>query len=221
MDAISIWSGFDYAHTFSISRGVEYYANANRVKVIVVYKERDAGKARDTAYAKVKFLDEETGEPVTDDRTVYDANNYSYIRLADVDKVRCRDIFMRWDEYEDETEVRRQEAAIQAEKNRIEREATEAAYQERRRLREEEDAERRRIVIERRIQQEEVDRQAALEREKLRIAIIHGLMAKGIATNGVKIDDYHVAIPTEVIKRWLGIRTKADIVREEGMELKL
>lgn len=220
MDAISIWSGFDYAHTFKISRGVDYYANANRVKVIMVYKERDPGNARDTAYAKVTFLDEESGEPIGD-RQVYDENNYRYFNLKDVDKVRCRDIFMRWDEYEDETEVRNQEAAVQAEKQRIRREAEEAAYQERKRIREAEEAERRRIIEERRIVQEERDREVALEREKLRMAIIHGLMAKGIATNAVRVDDYNVAIPTEVVKRWLGIKTKLDIIKEEGLELKL
>lgn len=131
MDAISIWSGFDYAHTFNISRGVEYYANANRVKVIMVYKERDAGKARDTAYAKVTFLDTETGEPYTGDERIRDENDWSYKYIRDIDKVRCRDIFMRWDEYEDETEVRAQEEAVQAEKRRIAREAENAIYEER------------------------------------------------------------------------------------------
>lgn len=221
MDAISIWSGFDYAHTFKVSRNVDYYAKANRVKVIMVYKERDPGNARDTAYAKVTFLDPETGEPFEGDERVWDDNTYQYKYLKDLDKVRCREIFMRWDEYEDETEVRNQEAAVQAEKNRIAREETERHWAEVKRLREEAEVERQRIAAERRMEQERIDREVALEREKLRMAILSGLAVKGIATNNVKVDDYHVAIPTEIVKRWLGIKTRADIVREEGMELKL
>lgn len=197
MDANSIWSGFEYARTQWPSRGVEYYAHADRIKVIIVYKRREPGNQRDTAYAKVTFLDTETGEPRQ--KSVYDTKTGMYVNEDDIREVRAREIFMRWDEYEDETEHRKQQME-QEEKERAER--YEKQRQERRdreeaeRIRyEQENAERLRLAQER-----------ANKLERDRTAIKTALAVKGVPImEGITVTDSSVTLSLITMKKLLGL----------------
>ncbi len=117
MNGKDLWSGNDYAHTSSISRGVNYYEGASRVKVMRVWQDQRFGAQRATTMVDVMLLadngtpKERDGQPIT---TTY----------------RARDIFMRWDEYERERTDRR------------ERREERAAEEQRARLREEQRKER-------------------------------------------------------------------------------
>src|SRR5690348_16902119 len=105
MNANEIWSGNDYAHTDNISRGVNFYERANRVRAMRVFKQQPPSysyKERATTMVEVLVCDAKTGEPIM--RRQY-ANGVEreveYTRT-----VRARDIFMRWDEYVIEKERR-------------------------------------------------------------------------------------------------------------------
>jgi hypothetical protein len=98
MNAAELWSGNHYAHTDNISRGKTFYENANRVRVMRVFKERSYGSERNRTMVEVHMFKDDgsprvmiSGEPMT--RTV-----------------RARDIFMRWDEYVSERNHRRDKA---------------------------------------------------------------------------------------------------------------
>jgi len=116
MNANEIWSGNDYAHTDYISRGVNFYENAHRVKAMRVYKEMPRySSERATTMVEVMMLDVETGEPRTG------SNGEPYMR-----NVRARDIFMRWDEYAREKKNRIEKAEQRAREARELKEAEEA-----------------------------------------------------------------------------------------------
>lgn len=193
MDAKSVWPGFDYAHTFDISRGVEYYKNANRVRAIAVYDKKLPGNNRATTFVKVQFLDPKTAEPV-EKRAPWD---YQYANGI-VEDVRARELFMRWDEYEDETTHRNKEQNEREERARILRE-------EQTRIWEEKNRERLAAEEERRAKQEaeRIERERAANEEKQRI--LSGLTVRGIATANVVIHTDTVNIPKDVVKRWLGV----------------
>lgn len=143
MDAKSVWPGFDYAHTQYPSRGVEYYAHASRVKAIITFDKVLPGNTKVTTFVKVIRLTDE-GEPRT--RKVWDEATSQYETVEYIDEVRARELFMRWDEYEDETESRNQQkAAEQLERERLQAER-EKERQELQRLRDIEHAQRERIL---------------------------------------------------------------------------
>ena len=112
MNANDLWSGNDYAHTSNISRGVNYYEGASRVRVLRVFPENGFGAKRATMMVDVMLIRDDgvpkeySGQPI--ERTV-----------------RARDIFMRWDEYERER------------KDRADRKEERAAEQQRAQLKEE------------------------------------------------------------------------------------
>lgn len=120
MDAKSVWPGFDYAHIQYPSRGVEYYAGADRVKAIAVFDRVEAGNTKKTTYVKVIRLTND-GEPRTKQEWNDETSQYHAVEF--IDEVRARELFMRWDEYEDETETRNQQKATeQLEKERLQAE---------------------------------------------------------------------------------------------------
>lgn len=192
MDGKSVWVGFDYAHTFEISRGVEYYDLANRVTAIAVYDKQLGGNSRKTTFVRVQFRDTETGEPI--DKYGYRPDGTRGL----VDEVRARDLFMRWDEYEDETAHRnkeRIEREAQLSAKRLEREAAWAAQRAERERIEQEERERLRL--------ERLERERIVTEERQRV--LSALAIKGISTAGVLVGIDSVTIPKDVIKRWLGV----------------
>lgn len=95
MNLNELWAGMDYAYYEYKGRNEPYRPGVPRVKLIRGYKRREYGNKRESGYAEVMFLDNETGEPKT--RT-----DGSHV----VREVRARDIAMRWNEYEEERDHR-------------------------------------------------------------------------------------------------------------------
>lgn len=108
MNLQELWSGNDYAHYPDRGRGEIYRSYAERVKVIRAFKERIPGNERETGYAEVMILDNETGEP----KTKTDGSHKTRT-------VRARDIAMRWEAYAEERAHR------EAQRERLQREREE------------------------------------------------------------------------------------------------
>lgn len=210
MNALSIWPGTDYAHTFNISRGVDYYPPrmTNRVKAVFVFDKQLIGNSRKSTFVKVTFLDADTGEAKM--RRVWSDEKRDYEEVEHVDEVRARDIFMRWDEYEDETEHREQERIKNeqiASQQRMERERIQRIERER---------QQREIDARLNLERLEREQREALARAELN-AILRGLTVRGISTDGVRIHETEgVIIPKATIKRWLGIKDPQVVTSTDG-----
>jgi hypothetical protein len=98
MNANQLWAGNDYAYADYRPKGVPFVHGGKRVRVIRVYQEKDYGSERARSMVHVLMLTDE-GEP----RKAYSGGDLEQ-------KVRARDIFMRWDEYEDERTYRNEQA---------------------------------------------------------------------------------------------------------------
>lgn len=193
MDAKSVWPGYEYAHTWNPGRGVEYYRNANRILAVAVFDKKLPGNNKATTFVKVQFLHPETGEPIQ----VRAPWNYDY-GYGILDEVRARELFMRWDEYVDETEHRNAEQKKREETAMAARAEQDRIWRERQEAREREERERMaRIAAER----EERERVANAEKK----AILSKLVIKGLAVSEVEINNGSVTIPTHVVKQWLGV----------------
>lgn len=159
MNANDLWSGQDYAYVENISRGILYYAGAHRVKVMRVYQaEMEYGRKKATTMVEVWPLDEEGNIRTRDDGTEITKS------------IRARQIFMRWEEYAEETRVRKEREEVET-RERNERNAKARgfnSYEEwqadiKRKTIEEED--RRNKA---RLEREERERQEELRRQELR-----------------------------------------------------
>ena len=211
MNANEIWSGTDYAHTDYISRGVLYYPNANRVKVLRVFKKKLNGNTRDTTLVDVLVMN-------YDGQSVKQINRWvdGEYRLIDYERtVRAREIFMRWEEYEIE-DRRRKEERERAEIDRNESNArargfadyaTMQAHYEKERIereerikREKEEREAKRLE-QIRLQEEERERQLKEDRN-----VLVSLKAKGISEDAViSLEKTKITIDRTKLERWLGL----------------
>lgn len=107
MNANDIWVGNDYAYKEFRGRGENWVPGASRVRALRTFKQRDYyASQRARTMVEVLFIDQDTNEP----RTNWDGDPIKR-------SVRARDIFMRWEEYEEEKERRERE------RERINREA--------------------------------------------------------------------------------------------------
>lgn len=114
MNAQDIWAGHDYAYVANKGRGVLWYENAERVQVRRLSKKKDYyASERARTMVEVVFLTND-GEP----RKYYSGDPM-------VREIRARDIFMRWEEYEEEQERRHRQAKQIAEQQARERAAAE------------------------------------------------------------------------------------------------
>lgn len=113
MNAQDLWSGYDYAHAkFGATKGVRYHPprEVERVRIVRVYKKRLYGNERMSSFAEVVRCDPESGD---------------YLNGAVPIEISARNIFMRWDDYWDETERRR----LEQERQNAERERERLARQ--------------------------------------------------------------------------------------------
>lgn len=104
MNAQDIWSGTDYAWSrHGVPKGHRYVSPGytTRLRAIRVYKEKDYYSTRMKTYV---------------DGLIVDKDGNCDLEQTPV-KARVRDIFMRWDEYEEET-ARRQRERDKAEAER-------------------------------------------------------------------------------------------------------
>jgi hypothetical protein len=109
MNANQLWSGNDYAYSPNRGRGQSFIHGAERIRVIRTFQERDNDSRRARTMVEGLFISNATGKP----RKAYSGDDLKR-------NVRARDIFMRWDEYEDE-ERYRDEQAEKIEQERRER----------------------------------------------------------------------------------------------------
>jgi hypothetical protein len=112
MNLNQLWSGNDYAYYDMRGRGEVYRTNAQRVRIVRVYRERRWGNERLSGYAEVLYLNDDGTQMLT------------HKGEPRRQEVRARDIAMRWEEYEDERDHR------EAERERIQREKEEAQARE-------------------------------------------------------------------------------------------
>ena len=196
MNAAQLLSGNDYAHTDYLRRGVNYYRDANRLRVMRVYQEDPGyGETRKRTFVECLVIDKESGKIAT--------------RADGTEKtvtVRARDIFSRWDEY----------AIVHADKEKARLEQ-EAQYERER-------AERNRIYAERQAQYER-ERNERLERERIeaeeklakkrkrQTAVLEALEAKGISREIVTFDSngYYIMINMPKLEESCGINQPEEV----------
>lgn len=160
MNAGDLWPGNDYAYYRYIGHD-KYHSQAKRVRVVRVTKRTEGYNSKATTYVDVWMIDEETEEPINDNETR---------------EVRARDIFARWEDFQDERD------RLQAEKQRQMREQEE------------------RYARQRQEQEERVAREQA-QRDRL----LNALEARGIKRKTITIGAYRVEINREELEAWLGL----------------
>jgi predicted ribosome quality control (RQC) complex YloA/Tae2 family protein len=176
MNANDLWAGTDYAWSNYLQKGVRWVPPryTKRVRVVRVLKRQEYGNKNATSYAEVIDIDPETEDWLNDGRTR---------------EVRARDIFMRWEEYADESD-RREVEAKRLEKERQER------------------WERERIEREQRLERERIEREAREAREaRERAKLIAAIKLLGLPEPS-SITDYTVSFDRRLLeRRLLGVVT--------------
>lgn len=114
MNLNELWSGNDYAWYPGRGKGETYRQSCYRVKIIRTYKKRLPDNERESGFAEVLYVDQDSGE--VEDHTTHD--------------VRARDIAMRWEAYEELRAHRRAQQARMEQERREERERREAIRRE-------------------------------------------------------------------------------------------
>lgn len=194
MNATDLYSGQDYAYVDYISRGIPFYPNAKRGKVLRVFKKREWGKERDTTYVELLCQDEDGTF-----RTNHDGSDRTV-------EVRARDIYARWDEHQEQLDLyRARKAREEAEwQERLKRQADErmrleAERRERARIEEEE-----RLA---RLEQERLEREEQERQERERLELIYSLLERRkIPRRLVKFaSDSEIVLDREQVEQWLGV----------------
>lgn len=175
MNAQSLWAGHDYAYAYEFGRGETFRMSAERIKVVAIHKVRYPGNKRESTEVEVFKLNHDG------------TKKQNYKNEDIVTRVKARDIFMRWDQFESEFEARKTAAD---EANRI----FEAQREARRLEREAEDAKRR-------VEAEERQRKADEQKE----LILSALERKGLPRNAIYFHSTTIEIRRAVLEAWLRI----------------
>jgi hypothetical protein len=110
MNAQSILSGNDYAYHQYRKKGTPFQLGGIRVRALRVFKEKQFGNERDTAFVECFLVD--------DDGEIKTLANGDFRKI----NVRARDLSMNWDQYVAELEHRKEEELRRAEAQRAEAE---------------------------------------------------------------------------------------------------
>lgn len=117
MNLTQLWAGNDYVYYPMRGRNENFRSNGQRVRVIRTFKQKMYGNERDSGFAHVQYLNDD-GTP-----------KLSYADELIYGDVKARDIFSRWEEYEDERNHRAERVAKEA-AEREQRAAAENAKKE-------------------------------------------------------------------------------------------